>query len=173
MPYEIADFAADAHAALKDGRSKEALEKVRQCLEKLLANPDFVAAHLGPDAKPGRETLHHDAELDFYLYAHIASGASIRPPHDHASAWAIYGQAAAHTQMTEWDYDEARQKPVPRRSYRLDPGMAGIFDVGELHSIDYPDGARFARVTGTDIDDLPIRLFKDVDVRKEIATHLG
>ncbi len=50
--------------------------------------------------------------------------------------------------------------------------MAGIFDVGDLHSIDYPEGARFARVTGTDLDGLPVRIFKDVDVRAEIATHL-
>ncbi len=40
-------------------------------------------------------------------------------------------------------------------------------------TIDYPEGARFIRITGTDIDDLPIRLFKDVDVRKTIEKYLG
>ncbi len=113
MAYEIADFAADCHAALKAGKSAAALETVRRCLEKLLRNEAFVTRHLGPDAAFGRETLYHDEALDFYLYAHVPAGASIRPPHDHATAWAVYGQANKITQMTEWDYDEAAGKPLP------------------------------------------------------------
>ena len=71
------------------------------------------------------------------------------------------------------DVAEGADKPHPVRTYRLEPGDAGIFDVGALHSIDYCDGASFARVTGADIDDAPVRIFKDVDVRAEIAAQLG
>ncbi|MEX2453266.1 MAG: hypothetical protein WD470_01100, partial [Rhodospirillaceae bacterium] len=37
-------------------------------------------------------------------------------------------------------------------TFRLNPGEAGLFDVGTIHSIDFPDGARFVRVTGVDLD---------------------
>ena len=37
------------------------------------------------------------------------------------------------------------------KTYRLEPGMAGLYDVGAIHAIDYPDGARLVRVTGTDL----------------------
>jgi hypothetical protein len=32
------------------------------------------------------------------------------------------------------------------------PGQAGIYQDGRIHSIDYPDYARFVRVTGTNLD---------------------
>jgi hypothetical protein len=38
------------------------------------------------------------------------------------------------------------------KKYRLNPGQAGIYQDGAIHSIDYPDNARFVRVTGTDLD---------------------
>jgi len=38
------------------------------------------------------------------------------------------------------------------RKYRLTPGHAGVYDVGDIHSIAYPDDSRFVRVTGRDLD---------------------
>ena len=43
--------------------------------------------------------------------------------------------------------NRAKLKPV--KKYRLNPGQAGIYQDGAIHSIDYPDNARFVRVTGT------------------------
>jgi hypothetical protein len=37
------------------------------------------------------------------------------------------------------------------RTFRLDAGQAGLFDVREIHSIQYADGAKFVRVTGVDM----------------------
>ena len=34
------------------------------------------------------------------------------------------------------------------------PGHAGIYQDGKIHSIDYPDNARFVRVTGTNLDQI-------------------
>ena len=45
---------------------------------------------------------------------------------------------------------EAKLEQV--KSYRLDPGHAGVYDVGAIHAIDYPEGSRFVRVTGRDLD---------------------
>lgn len=173
MAYELNDFVADCRTALADGASAAALESVRASLGKLLANEAFIQAHFGPEAVGPREVLHADEALGFRVYAHLPPQASIRPPHDHANSWAVYGQAAGHTDMTDWEVADGADKPHPVRTYRLLPGDVGVFGVGALHSIDYCEGARFARVTGADIDDAPVRLFKDVDVRREIAAHLG
>ena len=54
------------------------------------------------------------------------------------------------------------------RSYRLEPGQAGLYDVGDIHAIDYPAGAQFVRVTGTDLDEIP-RLKFDVEHREAVA----
>ncbi|MBV8418668.1 MAG: hypothetical protein JOZ26_01490, partial [Hyphomicrobiales bacterium] len=77
--------------------------------------------------------------------------------HDHGASWAIYGQATHYTDMIEWEREddgrnpgEAKLKPV--KKYRLLPGHAGIYQDGTIHSIDYPDYARFVRVTGTNLD---------------------
>lgn len=77
-------------------------------------------------------------------------------PHDHGSSWAIYGQAVRYTDMTEWArVDDGSKdgfaKIEKAREYRLERGDAGIFDDHKIHSISYPSGARFLRVTGVDL----------------------
>ena len=46
-------------------------------------------------------------------------------------------------------------KLKPAKKYRLNPGQAGIYQDGKIHSIDYPDSSRFVRVTGTNLDRIP------------------
>ena len=94
------------------------------------------------------------------VLAHAYNKARISPPHDHGASWAIYGQATKYTDMTEWLREDdgsnpkhAKVKPV--KNYRLNPGQSGIYQDGAIHSIDYPDYARFVRVTGTDLDKIP------------------
>ncbi|HKS85315.1 MAG TPA: hypothetical protein VJR71_07530, partial [Pseudolabrys sp.] len=76
---------------------------------------------------------------------------------DHGESWAIYGQAAGYTDMIEWAREDDGRDPKfarlkPAKKYRLTPGKAGIYQNGAIHSIDYPDRARFVRVTGTNLD---------------------
>ncbi len=61
--------------------------------------------------------------------------------------------------MIEWERvddgasaDQAKLEPV--KKYRLLPGHAGTYEDGKIHSIDYPDYARFIRVTGTNLDNI-------------------
>ena len=91
------------------------------------------------------------------MLAHINDKARISPPHDHGASWAIYGQATKHTDMIEWEREDDGRIPntpssSPSKKYRLTPGKAGIYQNGAIHSIDYPDYARFVRVTGTNLD---------------------
>ena len=59
--------------------------------------------------------------------------------------------------MTEWEREDNGADPKhakleAAKKYRLMPGHAGIYQDGKIHSIDYPDDARFVRVTGTNLD---------------------
>ena len=47
--------------------------------------------------------LYEDPELGFTILAHGYVGAKGSKPHDHGPSWAIYGQAAGETIMTDWD----------------------------------------------------------------------
>ncbi len=53
--------------------------------------------------------------------------------------------------------DDGNIEPV--RTFRLEPGQAGLFDVREIHSIQYPDGSKFVRVTGVDMSQETRRVF--------------
>ncbi len=164
MAYGLTDFCHDCRVALQGDGGDGGREKIRQNLEKLLKNDEFVAEKCGADAEVGVHTLYHDEELDFHVLAHIYADGKVSPPHDHGPSWAIYGQAVLHTKMTVWERkddgaegDKAELEVA--RQYRLDPGMAGVFQPGDVHSIDFPDGARFVRVTGTDLKQVRQKVF--------------
>ena len=157
MPYDLDQFIADCRAILARDGGPAGREQVRVRLEQLLGNPDFVRRTFGDDVPRGLKVLYEDDKLGFQILAHINDKARVSPPHDHGASWAIYGQATKYTDMIEWereddgsDRDQAKLKPV--KKYRLNPGHAGIYQDGKIHSIDYPDNARFIRVTGTNLD---------------------
>ena len=156
MAYQLDEFIADCRSILARNPGPTGREEVRQRLERLLANPDFIKRKA--EALPrGLHVLHDDPELGFQVLAHINDKARNSPPHDHGASWAIYGQASHYTDMTEWEreddgHDPKHAKLKPVKKYRLTPGHAGIYQDGKIHSIDYPDHARFIRVTGTNLD---------------------
>jgi hypothetical protein len=157
MSYDLDQFAADCRAILSRDPGPSGREKVRVQLERLLADQDFVQHYCGDDAPQGLKLLYEDKDLGFQVLAHINDKARVSAPHDHGASWAIYGQATKYTEMTEWervneDSDETHAKLRPTKKYRLNPGQAGIYQDGTIHSIDYPDKARFIRVTGTNLD---------------------
>lgn len=157
MPYTLDQFTADARAALKAENNVNGREKVRQLVEKLLTNKEFVAATFPPDAASGKTMLYEDPDEGFVVLAHVNAKAGKSPPHDHGPSWAVYGQVTGYTDMTVWNRTDGGQgggdaslKKV--NEYRLNPGEVGKYDVGDIHSIAFPDGARFLRVTGKDLD---------------------
>ena len=157
MSYHLDQFVADCRTILAADPGPGGREQVRLKLEQLLRDQDFLDRYCGEDAPRGLTVLYEDKELGFQVLAHINDKARVSPPHDHGASWAIYGQATHHTDMIEWEREDdgadpgrARLKPV--KTYRLLPGHAGIYQDGKIHSIDYPDNARFVRVTGTNLD---------------------
>ena len=158
MSNSLQEFCHDVRVILRDRDDHEGREQVRRRLEVALRDPAFCAEHLGADQPPGAHQLHADAELGFCVLTYNMTAPRSAPPHDHGSSWAVYGQAVGHTDMTVWTTVDGVARPV--RSFRLEPGQAGLFDVGDIHSIQFSEGARFVRVTGADLSGQPQRTFE-------------
>ena len=156
MAYGLDEFCKDAHDSLIAEPGTAGRQRVREHLERLLANGEFVAATLGDDAPPKR-VLYDDPELGFQVLAHVHEPGTANTPHDHGPSWAVYGQAVTYTQMTEWrrtdDGDDAGRAALEQtNSFRLEAGKAALFDEGAIHSLARPDGSRVIRVTGGNLE---------------------
>jgi predicted metal-dependent enzyme (double-stranded beta helix superfamily) len=163
MVYDIRSFIAECQAIIKVDGGSNGREKVRMLLEKLLRDDEFIRKHC-VDAPAGHHLLFEDSELGFQVLVHMSSAPRVSPPHDHGASWAIYGQAIAHTDVTEWERTDDRLNPAhadlkSKRSYRLTPGHAGIYQDGIIHSVSYPAKSCFVRVTGTNLDNIPRAMF--------------
>lgn len=157
MPYTLETFAADCRRALASDAGIEGREEVRRCLERALSDAEFLAACLGPDAKSERRVLYEDPDLGFCICAHVYAGARRGRPHDHGPTWAIYGQAEGETEMTDWRMvtPPAGGRPgrVERvRSYRLKPGDAHVYEVGDIHAPLRDGPTKLIRIEGRNTD---------------------
>jgi hypothetical protein len=138
MGFTLETFASECHRILREDPSPVGREKVRKLVEEALKDQTFIASHVN-DNTPDRQVIYEDAELGFCICAHVNRDAREANPHDHGSSWAIYGQAFGETEMSDWDVLEpaAEGKPgkVRRgRVYTLKPGMAHIYNEGNVHS---------------------------------------
>jgi hypothetical protein len=152
MGVTLEKFASDCHAALKDNPGTPGREKVLALVKAALADPGFVATYI-PEGTPERHPLYEDAELGFTILAHAYVGPKNSKPHDHGPSWAIYGQAAGETIMTDYDCiarptDSAPGKALPVKDYVMRPGDAYLYDVGVLHSPERKDDTRLLRIEG-------------------------
>lgn len=157
MGYTLEQFASQCHDLLKAEPGPAGREKVRQLLQKVLVDEDFVRAHLGSDNTTAKQIIYQDAELDFCILAHVHLDSSESKPHDHGPTWAIYGQAKGVTQMSAWRLlaKPADGKPGMvelDRKYDLEPGQAALYNEGDLHSPKRVDETRLIRITGLDVD---------------------
>lgn len=155
--YGLEEFCRDCRNAIKKDPGDGGRETIRDRMAVLIRNEAFVAEHFGPERPFGTTTLYHDPETDFHVLAHCFTNGSKSPPHDHGQSWAIYGQTVGHTDMAVWNRTDDRSDNSKvaleiAEQYRLNPGDVGIFHPGDIHTIEFTDGARFLRVTGTDLD---------------------
>lgn len=160
MVYTLQEFCGASRTILKShGSSSEALAAIAGELHKLLVDRDFVAETFAEAAPGGKRVLYHDPETDFYAMAHWQAGGKAGTPHSHGASWAIYGNARAFTEMTEWRrVNPASEENVVLEAgdrYRLEPGQTRVYGPGIIHSTAHPQPAWVIRVTGTDLDSIP------------------
>jgi hypothetical protein len=156
MGYTLEEFSADCRAALLQDPGPAGRELVRRHTARASSDPDFVAGHFGPDAHSDRRVLYEDPDLHFCVLAHVYRGARNSPPHDHGPSWAVYSQVSGVTEMTDWRLLEKPANGQPGkvekvRTYELTPGMACLYNEGDLHSPRRDGDTRLIRIEGTDL----------------------
>ena len=156
MSDRLEQFAKECHQILKSDPGPTGRRKIASRLEGLLHDRKFLSENLS-DATPERQVLYEDSELGFCILAHSYKGPKESPPHDHGPSWAIYGQAQGETQMTDYALVEAASEAKPGkaralRTYKLDPGVAHVYNEGDLHSPKRAGPTQLIRLEGVNMD---------------------
>ena len=156
MTTTLEGFAAKCHDLLKAEPGPAGREKVRALLESALKDAAFVAKALD-DTTPERKILYEDPELRFCILAHQYKGAKVSPPHDHGPSWAIYGQARGETEMSDYKLLEPASTEQPGKvrklkTYKLTPGVAHVYNEGDLHSPKRVDSTSLIRIEGKNME---------------------
>jgi len=159
MAYTLQDFVRDTRSVLEAGSSRAVVEKISPHMQELVKNPQFVAQYFGAQQPEGVHKIHVEPNGGFEVMTYLYKKAHKSNPHDHGDSWAIYVQVDEYTDMVEWDRlddgsDPDHAKLKPRKSYRLNPGNAGVYYGTELHSTQTSDNTRYLRITGTDLENL-------------------
>lgn len=156
MAHTIEQFASDCHQLLKTEPGPVGRKKVCGLLQEVLKDSSFVAKNLD-ESTPERKILYEDPELGFCILAHYYKGAKESSPHDHGPSWAIYGQAWGETHMSDFQLLEPATTETPGkvrkvRTYKLTPGVAHVYNEGDLHSPKRDGSTKLIRIEGTNME---------------------
>jgi predicted metal-dependent enzyme (double-stranded beta helix superfamily) len=156
MAASLEQFAAECRTILTSEPGASGRRKICARLEQLLRDADFVRTNVNEKTSE-REVLYEDPQLGFCVLAHNYNGAKDSPPHDHGPSWAIYGQAAGETEMTDYELVALPAQGKPGkvralRTYKLTPGTAYLYNEGDLHSPRRRGPTRLIRIEGQNMD---------------------
>ncbi|MDA0996622.1 MAG: hypothetical protein O2944_00255 [Proteobacteria bacterium] len=167
MLYTLEKFADDCRSALKSDAGTAGQEAVRGLVAKVLTDQSFIATHVPSTAEKERNVLYEDPKFGFCICAHVYKGAKNGEPHDHGPTWAVYGQAAGETEMTDWRIVEQAQGETPAlvektRTYKLVPGDAHLYVTGAVHAPYRAGPTRLIRIEGQNTDKIKRTKIKPV-----------
>jgi hypothetical protein len=158
MKRDLEQFSAECGAILKRDSGIEGRKKVCALVQEVLGDEDFIKTYLTEDV-PERKVLYEDPELGFCILGHVYQGAKDSNPHDHGPSWAIYGQACGETVMTDYapvarpgDGQPGKARRI--KDYTLTPGMAYLYNEGDLHSPRRDGPTRLIRIEGKNMDEV-------------------
>jgi len=166
MATTLEQFAAECRTILTSEPGPSGRRKICMRLEELLRDSAFVSSTI-TDKTSERDILYEDPQLGFCVLAHRYNGAKTSPPHDHGPSWAIYGQAAGETEMTDYELvappsDGKPGKARALRTYKLMPGMAYVYNEGDLHSPRRSGPTQLIRLEGLNMDRIKRARFETV-----------
>jgi len=155
MGHTLEQFAGQCHDILKADPGPAGRQKVADLLKDVLVDAQFVEKHLGATVGD-REVIYEDPELGFCIVAHNYQGAKSSTPHDHAHSWAIYGQARGETEMRDYALIEKATADKPgkvkqTKTYKLTPGVAHVYNEGDLHAPERVASTSLIRIEGTNM----------------------
>lgn len=157
MAYTFSEFCADCNRELKADAGAAGRLAVQKHFEKILLHTEFVNESLGENPPAGRHIIFVDKETDMNVMVHVMNDAGFAVPHDHGPHWVIYGNATGYTDMTEFNrLDDGSKEGYAElevsKEYRINPGESSVYDVGDVHAIDYPANTIFIRLTSGDVE---------------------
>lgn len=158
MAYTLEQLTEDIRAELSADGSAAGQRNLLPFVSKALLDDDFVAKHLTADDCKPRKVLYEDPDLGFCICGHVYEAGMDRVwPHDHGSAWAIYGLAGGDTEMTDWNIVKAGEGKDPTlvepvKKYDLQRGDCYLYEVGAVHSPIIGKGAKLVRIEGANLD---------------------
>ena len=166
MGFTLDTFASECRRILKADPSPVGRGRVRDLVQEVLKDETFVTIYLNEDT-PDRQVIYEDPELGFCICAHLNRDAREANPHDHGSSWAIYGQAFGETEMSDWEIIEPAADGKPgkvrrARVYSLKPGMAHIYNEGDVHSPKREGTTGLIRIEGKNTEKLKRLAYKAV-----------
>ena len=166
MSVTLDEFASECRRLLKADPGPAGRAKVCELVQEVLKDEKFLATYLNENT-PDRQVIYEDPELGFCICAHLNRDAREANPHDHGSSWAIYGQAFGETEMTDWEIvepaDEGKAGKVRRaRVYSLKPGMAHIYNEGDVHSPKRVGATGLIRIEGKNTQKMKRLAYKPV-----------
>src|SRR5271166_2830257 len=156
MKRDLEQFSAACRSILKQDPGIEGRKKVCALVQDVLKDDDFIKTYLADDV-PERKVLYEDPELGFCILGHVHHDAKGSNPHDHGPSWAIYGQARGETVMTDYEClarpgEGKPGKARPVKDYTLTPGMAYLYNEGDLHSPRREGPTRLIRIEGKNME---------------------
>jgi predicted metal-dependent enzyme (double-stranded beta helix superfamily) len=155
MGHTLEQFATKCRDYIKAEPGPAGRRKVAALLQEVLQDKAFIDTHVDPNVGE-RKILYEDPEFGFCILAHDYKDAKTSPPHDHAHSWAIYGQARGETHMRDYQLLEPATADKPgkvkeTRSYKLTPGVAHVYNEGDLHSPKREGPTSLIRIEGANM----------------------
>jgi hypothetical protein len=157
MAYAFSEFCADCNRELKADSGETVRLAAQKHFEKILLHTEFINEALGENPPAGRHIIFVDKETDINVMVYVMKDAGFAVPHDHGPYWVIYGNATGYTDMTEFNrLDDGSKEGYAElevsKEYRINPGESSVYDVGDVHAIDYPANTIFVRLTSGDVE---------------------
>ena len=155
--YTVEQFLTDSRQIFQSKGVRAGLEEVRLKMEQMLKNPLLLEDYVDMDAYEGHTVIGHDPETEVHVIVHGGRKGNQSTPHDHGPCSVIYGNFTGLTTMRRWKrIDKGGTEGTAQlelvKTYDVHAGEASAFAEGDIHSIEYPDGAFFVRVTVGDVE---------------------
>ena len=156
MSLTLQDFAARVRGILQAHNTPAGRTQVAALLADALKDRGFIDSVFDQDT-PERKVVYEDPQLGFCILAHRYTDARDSGPHDHGPSWAIYGQADGETVMSDWirvdpASTEKRAKVAKVREYKLVPGVAHVYNEGDVHAPSRAGPTRLVRIEGINLE---------------------
>jgi hypothetical protein len=156
MALTLHDFASRIREMLRDNDNAGGRTQVAALLADALKDRSFIESLFDADS-PERKVVFEDTELGFCILAHRYTDAREGGPHDHGPSWAIYGQADGETVMSDWvrvdpGSTETRARVRKVRDYKLTPGVAHLYNEGDIHAPSRAGASRLVRIEGVNLE---------------------